>query len=262
MGDHINDWRAWLAASGKPRTTITLRTNQLRRFDEEVPDLLTATAQQMIDWVANPAWAPNTRKSHRSALVSFYGWAYSFGHTTRDESRKLPPIRVPAAPARPAPDSVVKRGLLAADAREYLMVMLAAHHGLRRGEISRVHSDDISEDLVGHSLRVHGKGGKTRVVPLRDDVAQLLLDLPAGWAFPSPAGGHLTEQHVGKLIASVLPDGWTSHTLRHRFATASYAGTRDLLAVQELLGHSRPETTRGYVQLPQDALRAAIAAAA
>lgn len=60
----------------------------------------------------------------------------------------------------------------------------------------------------------------------------------------------------------MLPDGWTTHTLRHRFATVSYAGTRDLLAVQELLGHSRPETTRGYVQLPQDALRAAVAAAA
>ena len=109
---------------------------------------------------------------------------------------------------------------------------------------------------------MHGKGGKDRVIPISDDIARHLLALPDGWAFPSPAGGHLTEQHVGKLIANVLPDGWTAHSLRHRFATTAYAGTRDLLAVQELLGHSRPETTRGYVRLPQDALRAAVAAAA
>lgn len=259
----IADWRQWLAASGKPSTTIRLRTNQLRRFAEVAPDLLGATTDQMIGWLANPRWAANTKKSHRAALVSFYGWAHAFGHTPGDESRKLPPIRVPAKPARPAPESAVKRGLLAAGPREHLMIVLAAHHGLRRGEIAKIHTRrDVVEDLVGWSLTVHGKGGKDRVIPISDDIARHLLALPDGWAFPSAAGGHLTEQHVGKLIANVLPDGWTAHSLRHRFATTAYAGTRDLLAVQELLGHSRPETTRGYVQLPQDALRAAVAAAA
>lgn len=144
------------------------------------------------------------------------------------------------------------------------MVLLAAEHGLRRGggEIARVHTNDLVEDLLGWSLRVHGKGGKDRVVPLREELANDLRALPPGWAFPSPSGGHLTEHHVGKIIARVLPGGWTAHTLRHRFATVAYAGTRDLLAVQEMLGHAKPETTRGYVQLPADALRAAISAAA
>lgn len=56
-------------------------------------------------------------------------------------------------------------------------------------------------------------------------------------------------------------DGWTAHTFRHRLATRAYAGTRDLLAVSELLGHSRPETTQRYVLLPDDALVAAVEAA-
>lgn len=63
-------------------------------------------------------------------------------------------------------------------------------------------------------------------------------------------------------MARALPGGWTAHTLRHRFATVAYAGTRDLLAVQDMLGHSKPETTRGYIEMPQDALRAAVLAAA
>jgi site-specific recombinase XerD len=56
--------------------------------------------------------------------------------------------------------------------------------------------------------------------------------------------------------------GWTAHTLRHRFATVAYAGERDLLAVQVLLGHSKPETTRLYVLIPDASLRAAVAWAA
>jgi integrase/recombinase XerC len=51
-------------------------------------------------------------------------------------------------------------------------------------------------------------------------------------------------------------------TLRHRFATVCYAGERDLLAVQTLLGHSKPETTRQYVLIPDKSLRAAVAWAA
>ncbi|MFT4293939.1 MAG: site-specific integrase [Micropruina sp.] len=216
----------------------------------------------MLAWISNPRWAAATRKSHRAALTSFYSWACMFGHLVVDPSRKLPPIRVPHMPARPAPESAVRRALLASGPREQLMVSLAAFHGLRRGEIARIHSRDVVEDLAGWSLRVHGKGGKQRVIPLSDDTAEQLRATPAGWVFPSPSGGHLTDQHVGKLIARVLPDGWTAHTLRHRFATIAYAGTRDLLAVQEMLGHSKPETTRGYVQLPQTAMRAAILAAA
>ena len=259
----IVEWRTYLAASGKARTTLRLRTNQMRRFAEQHPDPLHADAASMIDWLATPHWAPDTRKSHRAALVSFYGWAHSFGHVDVDESRKLPAISVPPGRARPAPESAVAVGILDADRRVQLMVRLAAFHGLRRGEISRVHTDDLVRDLVGWSLTVHGKGGRKRIVPLDEQLAAELLEATVdGWAFPSPRGGHLTEHHVGKLIARALPGRWTAHPLRHRFATVAYAGTRDLLAVQELLGHARSETTRGYIQLPQDALRAALAAAA
>lgn len=261
MGE-LYGWRSWLRASGKPETTVRLRTYQLRRFLECHPHPWMVTTSQLVEWLANPSWSAGTKKSFRSALRSFYGWGVLMGYVSPDPTARLPPVRVPSRPARPAPERAVATGLLAADERVQLMLRLAAFQGLRRGEIARIHSDDVTEDLVGWSLRVHGKGAKVRVIPLADDIAGDLRGRPRGWAFPSPGGGHLTEQHVGKLISRALPDGWTAHTLRHRFATVAYAGTRDLLAVQEMLGHSKPETTRGYVQLPQDALRAAVAAAA
>lgn len=262
MHELISHWRTWLTACGRPPSTLRLRTHQLLRFADHHPNLVDVTAADMVSWLANPDWSPNTKASNRAALRSFYGWAHSYGHVPVDESRQLPTVKIPPPVPNPAPESAVKRGLLAARPREHLMVELAAHLGMRRAEIAQVHTDDLVEDLVGWSLKVHGKGGKIRVIPLPDHLAARLLSLPSGWVFPSPRGGHLTADHVGVLIARTLPDNWTAHPLRHRFATKAYAGTRDLLAVQELLGHSKPETTRAYVRLPQDALRQAVAAAA
>lgn len=75
-------------------------------------------------------------------------------------------------------------------------------------------------------------------------------------------GGHLSARRVGELVSGVLPPPWTTHTLRHYFATATYAQTQDVLVLMRLLGHSRPEVTMRYVAQSTDALRAAIAWAA
>ena len=82
-----------------------------------------------------------------------------------------------------------------------------------------------------------------------------------GWLFPSDLSRDqpITPAHLGKMIAAVLPAGWTTHTLRHRFATKAYKSGRDLRAVQELLGHMKPETTAIYAAVPDGALAAAVA---
>jgi site-specific recombinase XerD len=68
--------------------------------------------------------------------------------------------------------------------------------------------------------------------------------------------------NVSKLLSRALGAGWTAHQLRHRFASTAYAAERDLRAVQELLGHSKPETTARYTAIPEGAKRAAVLAAA
>lgn len=254
---------AWLKAADRPDTTIGLRLWQLRRFAEDHPRPWPMTTDRLAEWLARQDWATETKRSQRAALRSFYGWAYAMGRTPSNPAALLPPIRPVQHRARPAPESVLRAALAATDGgRVELMVLLAARQGLRRGEISRVHSDDLVEDFAGWSLRVHGKGAKIRIIPLHDDMAARLHALPAGWAFPGASDGHLSPAYVGKLMSRALGPGWTAHTLRHRFGTTAYAGCRDLLAVQELLGHSKPETTRQYVQLPDDALRAGLRGAA
>jgi integrase/recombinase XerC len=128
--------------------------------------------------------------------------------------------------------------------------------GLRRGEVARVHTRDLLEGADGALLLVHGKGDKERVVPIADELGESIRHGAAGhtagasrdgWLFPNGAGGHLTPWHVGNLVVRVLPDNWTMHTLRHRFASRAYRGTRNLRAVQKLLGHESIATTERYV---------------
>jgi integrase/recombinase XerC len=212
----------------------------------------------LTTFLARPIRAAETRKSARSAVRSIYGWAHDTDRIPADPARRLPPVRIPAGVPRPAPEGVVVEALRRADRRARLMVMLASYAGLRCTEIARVHT----RDLVGGALRVHGKGGVVRSVPMHPDLAEALGELPGGYAFPGGGDGHLTAGHVGKLLKRLLGPDWSAHTLRHRFASRAYGGTRDLRAVQVLLGHARPETTARYTLVLEDSLLAAVRAAA
>jgi integrase len=150
-----------------------------------------------------------------------------------------------------------------------LILRLAAEAGLRRTEISRLHFRDLTDSVRGAELLVHGKGGKKRVIPISDSLADLIRSgaghtpgsSATGWLFPNGAGQHLAPYTVGVLASRVLSDGWTLHTLRHRFATRAYGGSRNLRAVQELMGHSSIATTERYLAVDGDEIRAAMMSA-
>lgn len=260
----ISSWQEWLRAADRPPTTLYLRTYQLNRFASQHPDHgpYDTTTAMLTGWLAGQDWATETRRSYRAALCSFYGWAHTTGRLDHNPAALLPPIRRSEGKPRPTPLTVVRQAITDAPPRTRLMVTLAVRQGLRRGEIARVHKDDITDDLTGFSLRVHGKGRRERLVPLDDDVAAaLILWHEPGYLFPGQVDGHLSPARVGELVSEVLGPGWATHSLRHRFATSAYAAARDLFAVQTLLGHQSPETTRRYVALPDGALRDAVRAA-
>jgi len=245
-------------ASATAEGTIRLHRHYLRHVSRFAATPFEATPAELEAALAVRRWSPETRKSARAAVRAFYRWAHTTGRIPVDPSAGLPTVRVPAGAPRPTPEAVLTRALALADRRGRLMLLLAARAGLRCAEVAQVHT----RDLAGSTLYVHGKGGKTRRVPLLDDELLHAIRCADGWLFPGRTGGHLAACTVGDLVADLLPDGWTAHTLRHRFASAAYAGTRDLGAVQELLGHARPETTRRYVVVPEGHLLAAVAAAA
>jgi integrase len=259
----VSAWETYLRATGAPETTVRLRTYHLRRLAADVTDPPHRLGfEALARWLAAHDWSPNTRRAYRSSLRSFYTWARTTGRVQKSPAHLLPPVAVPRGRPRPAPEAAYAEALASADERARLAIMLAARCGLRRGEVARLERADVEPDLIGHALRVRGKGGHVRMVPLPADLAAAILARPDGWLFPSTHGEHLTPHHLGKLVSRCLPGELTMHTLRHRCATVAYAGTGDLRAVQELLGHAKPETTARYTAVADEAIRRAMEAAA
>lgn len=257
----IEGWTDTLKAAGLSAQTIKSRRYKMVHLaallmpsgPEDV------TTEQIVQVFARQQWKPETRKAYRNTISSFFRWLHKSGRRSDDPSLDVPRVKKPHAHPRPCPDRYIAAAMEMATTSERLMIRLGAECGLRRGEIARVHSDDVVADNAGRSLIVRGKGDKQRIVPLPDDLAGIIMDA-RGDLFPGRFGGHVEESYIGDHISRLLPDGYAAHTLRHRFATTAYAATHDLFVVAELLGHESVETTEHYVAMPDGRLREATAA--
>ena len=246
-------------AGGKRTTTNAARRQHLQHLARRVTvGPWAVTSDTLLDYLVAQDWATETRRGRRTTLDRFYRWGLYRGFVQVNPVDPVPKVRAEAAFARPAPDRAYHEALMRAHDRERVMLRLAAEVGMRRSEVAVAHTRDLVEDLVGRSLVIHGKGGRDRVVPLPESLGRTLAGMEDGYLFPGDDNGHLSPRYVGKLIRDLLPDKWTMHTLRHRFATRLYAHTRDLLGVQGMLGHATPTTTRRYVQWDTDRMRAAV----
>lgn len=143
-------------------------------------------------------------------------------------------------------------------ARDAAVLTLLYGCGLRISEALGLTRNDIPRD--GETLRITGKGGKTRIVPLLPVARSAIRDYlelspfhPAADApmFRGARGGHLQPAIVQKTMRALrsaldLPETATPHALRHSFATHLLAGGGDLRTIQELLGHASLSTTQVY----------------
>ena len=129
--------------------------------------------------------------------------------------------------------------------------------GLRISEALSLTGADLP---LGDTLRILGKGGKTRIVPVMPQVAEAVSAYAALCPFPINAeqpvfrakrGGALGPRPVQAMMAVMrgrlgLPDSATPHALRHSFATHLLGAGADLRSIQELLGHASLSTTQKY----------------
>lgn len=259
---HIDAWQRYLLAIGRSEETRHTYRRTVVAFAHANPDGPQVPGEALIDYYADhPDWMPATRKGVKKALTDFYTWAEPRGIIPEGGSptNVLPVMRVPDAVPRPAPEHTYRQALADAGPREHLMLLIAAH-GLRVREIAAVHSDDLTD----HGLRVTGKGGRTRLVPITSELRGALIGNGPGWVFPSPAkpGRHLAAGTIGRNLSRALGPEATAHMLRHRFGTRAYQAGNNLRAVQILLGHADVATTCIYVAVDDADLIDAVEAAA
>jgi integrase/recombinase XerC/integrase/recombinase XerD len=251
---------AWAGARGLEPAAVTPRI--LRRY---------------LASLSEHALAPSTVARKLAALRVLFASQREHGVIAQNPAELL------HAPKRPRPlPHVLKasdlHGLLDAipaagplDLRDRALLELAYACGLRAEEIVSLGLHSL--DFDGEQLRVEGKGGKTRFVPVgehaRDALARYLergrpalrgpVEDPA--LFLSRSGRRLSTSDVrrrlrrwaGRVGLADLP---SPHALRHSFATHLLDGGADLRAIQSLLGHGSISTTQIYTRVESARLRA------
>jgi site-specific recombinase XerD len=148
--------------------------------------------------------------------------------------------------------------------RDRAMLELTYSCGLRAEEV--VNLDTDAADFEGERLRIEGKGGKTRLVPMGEPAqaalsrylhrARSALVGPGEESalFVSKSGRRLHPSDVRRRLQrwvreAAIAGGVSPHALRHSFATHLLEGGADLRSIQELLGHSSLSTTQVYTQV-------------
>jgi len=137
--------------------------------------------------------------------------------------------------------------------------------GLRVSELTGL--DVKGVDLLAGTVRVFGKGGKERIVPLGGKAIKALeeyLELRGNPGIQAPLfvnsrGGRLTRRSVARIVDKYMLHLQTMkkaspHTLRHTFATHLLEGGADLRSIQEMLGHASLSTTQKYTHVSIDRL--------
>ncbi|MDP1879085.1 MAG: tyrosine-type recombinase/integrase [Actinomycetota bacterium] len=257
----IEAFLSYLRAGRISASTQRIYRSHLTRLNSALPSgLLAASHGELAEYLGaqNLVLKPESMKCKRAVMGAIYRWLVEEDVLDADPARRLPTVRVPKSSPKPVPEDVLARALREADEETRFMLLLGAYAGLRRAEIAGLHSEHVSET----HLRITGKGGRTRAVPVHPFLRPYLGF--AGWAFPAPRvqGAHIIPDTVGERAAAALGVPFTTHCLRHRFATQAYRASHDLRAVQTLMGHSSPDTTARYIQVGEDSLRDAVLALA
>ena len=153
-------------------------------------------------------------------------------------------------------------------ARDAAVMAVLYGSGLRISEALGLRRRDVPLSGEGDVLIVTGKGNKTRMVPVLQNVLTLIQDYaaicphplpPEGPVFVGARGGQLSPRIIQLTMERLrgalgLPESATPHALRHSFATHLLSRGGDLRAIQELLGHASLSTTQIYTGIDSERL--------
>ncbi len=273
----------WLE-EGLSDNTLAAYRSDLQRLagwlDSQGSGLQQADRAELLGYLgARAAEGTKARTTARilSSLRRFYRWQAREGIIAEDPTARIDAPKL----GRPLPKSLteaeVEQLLEAPEVdgpvgqRDRAMLEVLYATGLRVSELVNLTTDQLS--LRQGLVRVVGKGGKERLVPLgeealgwlerylREGRARLTGAVPSNTLFPTRRGQPMTRQAFWQLIKRYalkagIDKSLSPHTLRHAFATHLLNHGADLRAVQLLLGHASLSTTQIYTYVAQERLKA------
>ena len=282
------DWLAYLCHErGAAAKTIEAYERDLRQFvaflhghlghPPGLSDLAALDAKAVRGFMAARRRAGSQSRSlarTMSAMRTFFDWLEAREGVHNRAVRTVAMPKVPHSVPRPL---TVEKAMAVTDggatadldwvaARDAAVLLLLYGSGLRISEALAltVREAPVSRDV----LRVCGKGGKERLVPVlpvtQAALARYLKLCPYGLEpddrlFVGAKGGPLSARIIQLAVERLrevlgLPETATPHALRHSFATHLLSAGADLRQIQELLGHSSLSTTQVYTEVDRERL--------
>lgn len=257
---------------------IQFGASSMKEIDEELlSDFLASQTANLSD---------ATKKNHRIALLGFFGYidkqneeengtAYRYSIELKNwgglggkSGTKLPSF---------LNKDEVKRFIAAIDTYEFKNPTLAARNrltikiilytGIRVSEAININIKDFIKEDDAYIIQVRGKGNKPRVVMIKARIIQTDL---SNWLdnrcceenllLCNQKGNKLTQAYISRLVEKILLNAGLrkekngAHMLRHTFATLLYQNSKDLILVQESLGHADINTSRIYTHFDKSKL--------
>lgn len=257
LGEHLDYLRL---RNQRPRSIRERQLTVRRTANLLGHPVADATAAELQAW-QQEYLTPLTPAGMHGAIVhvaQFLKWCAKQGHRADDPSHVLVrPQHLNQRLPRPLGDADIAHAMSCADQPERAWLALGAFCGLRCMEIASLQREDVVDGVDVPFLRIIGKRGKERIVPLPVSV---LAELRAAGM---PARGHLfarLDGHGGPPSAMRVSErggahmkacgvNGTMHQLRHRFGTKLYEATHDPFLVATVMGHDSTQTTMGYVRI-------------
>jgi integrase/recombinase XerD len=251
----------------------------MKQIDEELlSDFLASNTGGLSD---------ASKKNHRMAVLSFFSYldkqneedgkshVYNielkhWGGIVGKKGQKLPEF-MDENELKRFLDAIDKCPFKKAALRNRLIVKFIIYTGIRVSEILGLKMRDINEEKDCYVLRIRGKGNKYRVVLIKRKLVEKELkehietSLPNkdGLLFCNQNGTKITQAYVSRIveqmlaIAGVRKEKNGAHMLRHTFATLLYHRRKDIVLVQEALGHASLNTSRIYTHFDNNKLKEA-----
>lgn len=273
---------------GLSNNSISAYTRDLQRFSVfllkrsvELRDFQQKELDEFVIGLNEEKLALSSINRVVSTLRSFYGYLereHQFVNPMKDvESRKIP-LRLPKALTIAQITSLIEGSSSEDDLislRNRAILELLYSTGGRVSEIVGINVGDIFESNDVRVIKLRGKGGKERVVPmgsfsmkaLDDYVVRVRPSLQrksskskSDALFLNQRGTRISRQSAWQIVVdsakkSGLSEGISPHVFRHSFATHLLDGGADIRVVQELLGHSSVTTTQIYTLITIDKIR-------
>jgi integrase/recombinase XerC/integrase/recombinase XerD len=244
----------------------------------EAPQIDVRTLRSYVQQVSRNGLAASSLARRLASIRAFYASLLERGEVTQNVAELMTtpkqPRDLPRVLSAPEVGRLLDRAPRSTplQKRDRAMFELTYSCGLRAGEL--ISLTLASVDLDEEQLRIEGKGGRTRFVPIGERAGEALTDYldrarpklvgvddARGWLFLTRSGNQLAPSDVRRrlensLRAAGVAAGISPHALRHSFATHLLNGGADLRSVQELLGHRSISATQIYTRVESARLRA------